>query len=368
MEQNNRKSAVINFLVMLVVSISLYAIGVYSHSLAAQVGSIFPGIGTLAAIVSVLHLWLEERERVEKLEFEEVSKSAGSSGLFQGEGGETLPPQRSREQFERYFIPGFTVLLFLLFLGAAFLSWRRLTALSVLPIQQPLVAMGLSGLFALILFLLGKYSSGLARLAGPRLLRPGAGYLLLGLYFCVAVVAGIAAYESGFSAGDLWIARAFAIVLGVLAAETLVSLVLEIYRPRVKGRVGPPLYESRAIGFFGQPEGIVSTVAHTLDYQFGFKVSETWFYQFLRERFLLLLAAQLAILLASTCFVFIEAGEQGLLERFGRPTGGILQPGLHLKFPWPVDHVYRYATAEIQSFHVGYVHDEKEESKSAVLW
>jgi len=65
-----------------------------------------------------------------------------------------------------------------------------------------------------------------------------------------------------------------------LAAETLISLVLEIYRPRVKGRIGPPLYESRTIGLLGQPEGIVSTVAHTLDYQFGFKVSETWFYSF----------------------------------------------------------------------------------------
>src|SRR4051794_9488811 len=199
MEQNARKNGLINFLVLLVAGSCLYAVGEYSHSLAAQVGSIFLGIGTLVALISLFHLRLESRERLEKLEFEEVAKSGRDTGLFQGEGGDTFPAQRSREQFERFFIPGFTVFLFLQFLGAAYMSWARLKGAAVLPIRQPLVAMGLTGLFALILFLLGKYGSGLARLIGERLLRPGAGYLLFGFYVCVAVVVGIAAYESGFS-------------------------------------------------------------------------------------------------------------------------------------------------------------------------
>ena len=124
------------------------------------------------------------------------------------------------------------------------------------------------------------------------------------------------------------------------------------------------------IGLLGQPEGLVTTVAHTLDYQFGFKVSETWFYQFLRERLLLLLLAQLLILLLSTCFVFIETGEEALLERWGRPVAGrdVLEPGLHLKLPWPIDRTYRYGTGEIQSFNVGFAHDEKEEKQKAILW
>src|ERR1043165_8345151 len=125
MEQNSRKNAVINFLILLIAGNCLYAIGLYSHSFAAQVGSIFLGIGTLVALVSVFHMQLEERERIEKLEFEEVSKSAGSTGLFQGDGGDAFPAQRSREQFERYFVPGFTVLLFLKFLIGAYFAWRH---------------------------------------------------------------------------------------------------------------------------------------------------------------------------------------------------------------------------------------------------
>src|SRR5258706_1039072 len=322
MEQNAQRNAIINLLVLLVASVCVYSVGQYAHSFAAQTGSIFLGLGLCGAGVSLFQMRLEDQERMETLEFEEVAKSAGSAGLFKSDELETFPAQRSREQFERYFVPAFTVLLFLFQQFATLRSWRWLRKAPIHPINQPLVAMGLSGLFALLLFLIGKYSAGLARLANQRLLRPSAIYLLLGFYVCALVIGAIAAYEGGFPAVDLFVARALAIGLGLLAVESLVSLVLEIYRPRVKGKAGPPLYESRVIGLLGQPEGLVTTVAHTLDYQFGFKVSETWFFQFLQQRFFALLLAQLAILLLSTCFVFIETGEQALLERFGRPVAG----------------------------------------------
>jgi len=38
------------------------------------------------------------------------------------------------------------------------------------------------------------------------------------------------------------------------------------------------------------------------------------------KNLLLLLLAQLAVLLLSTCVVFIDAGEQAVLERFGKPV------------------------------------------------
>src|SRR5207237_632434 len=109
-------------------------------------------------------------------------------------------------------------------------------------------------------------------------------------------------------------------LLAVFAVENLLALILEIYRPRVKGKLERVLYESRLVGLLGQPEGLFTTAAHALDYQFGFKVSETWFYKFLEKRIVWLLAGQFLILLFSTCFVFINAGEEGLLERFGKPV------------------------------------------------
>ncbi|MCI0540723.1 MAG: hypothetical protein L0Z50_36455, partial [Verrucomicrobiales bacterium] len=123
------------------------------------------------------------------------------------------------------------------------------------------------------------------------------------------------------------------------------------------------LYDSRLIGLLSHPEGIFTTAAHALDYQFGFKVSETWVYRYLEKAFAWLLLLQLGALVLSTCFVFVRPGEQGLLERWGRPVAarGLLNPGLHLKFPFPMDRVFRNQTDRIQEFRVGASHDEKDE-------
>jgi len=68
--------------------------------------------------------------------------------------------------------------------------------------------------------------------------------------------------------------------------------------------------------------------------------------------------------------VFIEAGEQGLLEHFGRPVEGRtpLGPGAHLKWPWPIDEVYRFPTEQIQSFDVGFTPDPNRAKEPVVLW
>jgi regulator of protease activity HflC (stomatin/prohibitin superfamily) len=215
--------------------------------------------------------------------------------------------------------------------------------------------MALLGLFGLILFLLGKYSSGLARLQGQKLLRPGAAYLLLGAYACFAVTATIAAVLAGFVKTDLIVARVLCVVSGLAAVETLLGLILEVYRVRVRGGETRLLYESRLVGLLGQPEAIITTAAHAMDYQFGFKVSETWFYRFLEKALGWMLLAQFAALVLSSCFFVINPGDEALLERFGRPLGsnGVIGAGLHFKLPWPIDQTKLYHTERIQSFIVG---------------
>jgi len=183
-------------------------------------------------------------------------------------------------------------------------------------------------------------------------------------------VVAIAAVQLGFPRVDYYAAWVLTSLLALMAAETLISLVLEIYRPRVKGKVGRVLYDSRSVGLLAEPEGLFTTAAHALDYQFGFKVSETWFYRFLEKALVWLVLLQLAVLFLSTSIVFISPGEQALQERFGRAVGGgeVLEPGLHLKWPWPIDVVHRYRTREIQSFNIGFVPEEEGHEEKAIVW
>lgn len=373
MERNHQKNGLTNLLLLFATGIAAFTVALYTKSVSGHLAAGFLGLGVLVALISWFQMRLEERERIEKLEFDELAKGgASSSTLFNTQDAEGFPARRSREQFEKFFVPGFTVLLLLVQGFGAWWLWRWLGKLPAAPtLNQPLVGMAIFGMLALVLFLLGQFSTGLARLEKHRLLQPGASQVLLGAYLLALVVAAIAAVQSGFDKADLIGARVLVILLGLLAIENLLTLLLEIYRPRIKGKVGRLLYDSRVVGLVSHPEGIFTTVAHTLDYQFGFKVSDTWFYQFMKRSMAWLAFCYLLILAASTSLVYVQPGEEALLERFGQPVAGreVLGPGFHAKMPWPIDAALRFRTQEIQSFDIGIERDlEKERQESTILW
>src|SRR4051794_38195898 len=135
MERKTEKIGLINLLVLIAAGVVGYGVARYGNSLTGLVTTVFMGIGGLIALVSWFQMRLEERERLEKLEFEELSRSAASSALFNAQETEVFPAGRSREQFERFFVPAFTVLLFVLQAGGSFLLWRWLSKVILSPMQ-----------------------------------------------------------------------------------------------------------------------------------------------------------------------------------------------------------------------------------------
>ncbi len=368
MERNIQKNGLVNLAAALFIFLAAFGVTVYSGSLAGQVASVFLGVSVLVAFISWFQMRLEENERLEKLEMDELARSRGAS-LFETRDGGSFPAQNARQQFEKFFVPGFAVLFLLMEAGGAWLLWHW-SGKASLPTIRPTTAtpsLSLFAIFALLLFLFGRFSVTIARLENHRLLRPSAGFLLAGAYICAFTAAAIAGVELKFPKADFWVARGLCVLLGLMAAENLLTLLLEIYRPRIKGKVGRPLYESRAVGILGQPEGLFSTAAATLDYQFGFKVSETWFFQAAKRNIMALLLIQFAALVLSTTVIFVNTGEQAVLEHFGTPVA-VLNAGAHFKLPWPLDHAYRYRTDQIQSFAVGYTPDAQSEAANTVLW
>lgn len=370
MDRNIQKNGLINLLLLLGAGLGCVLVAQMAGSHTGEVTVVFLGLAVLTAGVSYFQMRLESTERLEKLEFEELKKAKSSAAMFTSQDAEAFPAERARQQFERWLVPIFTVLMALLQGGAAYWMWDRFSKAQTPAIRLPEVAMSLYGLFAIVQFLLGKYSAGIARLEGQRLLRPGANSLLLGAYLCFLSTAAIAAGLLDFPKVDYYAALVLCVLLTLVALETLVGLVLEIYRPRVKGRTARILYESRVIGLLSQPESLFTTAAHALDYQFGFKVSETWFYQFAQRALGWIFLVQLGALWLSTAFVVLEPSEQALLERFGESVKGreVLQPGFHFKFPWPIDQAHRYSTESIQSFHIGFIPDPAKEKEKTVLW
>jgi regulator of protease activity HflC (stomatin/prohibitin superfamily) len=369
MERNTQKNGLVNLMAAVVIFIAAFVVTVFANSLAGEAASVFLGLGALVSFASWFQMRLEENERLEKLEIDELARAKGESALFDAKESEVFPARRSREQFEKFFVPGFAVLLFLLQAGGAWLLWRWISsATNGIVDARAMPSLSLFAIFALLLFLLGRFSVTIARLGDHRLLRPSASFLLAGAYVCAFTALGIAGIKTGFPKADFWMARALCVLLGLMAAEMLLTLLLEIYRPRIKGKISRPLYESRVVGLLAQPESLFTTAAQTLDYQFGFNVSQTWFFQLLQKNLAYLILAQLSVLFLSTCVVFVDAGEQVVLEHFGKPIDQPLTAGAHLKLPWPIDKTYRYRTEQIQTIYVGFTPDEGKDEQNVILW
>ncbi len=366
MERNSQKNGSVNLAAAAVTFIAAFAVTLFVNSLAGQVASVFLGLTVLVAFTGWFQMRLEENERLERLELDELARTQGESALFAARDSEVFPARRAREQFEKYFVPGFCVLLLLLESGAAWVLWHWISRPGTgLIAVRAMPALSLFAMISLLLFLLGRFSVTISRLEDHRLLRPSSSFLLAGACVCTFTALGMAGVEGKLVSADAWVARGLCVLLALMAGELLLTLLLEIYRPHLKGKVTRPLYDSRVVGLLAQPESLFTTAAQALDYQFGFKVSETWFYQLLQKNLPMLLLAQAAVLVLSTCVVFVDAGEQAVLEHFGRPVA-TLSAGAHLKLPWPIDRIYRYRTEQIQSLYVGYTPDTNE--TAAVLW
>lgn len=370
MEHNVPKNGLVNLVAAVMIFIAAFVVTAYAGSLTGEAASVFLGLGVFVAFAGWFQMRLAENERLEKMEVEELARAKGESALFEGRESEIFPARNARELFEKFFVPGFCVLLFLLEAGGAYLLWRWTgKATSGIVPDRAMPSLALFAIFALLLFLLGRFSVTIARLENHRLLRPSASFLLAGAYVCFVTALGIAGVKTEFPKVDFYLARALCVLLGLMAAEMLITLLLEIYRPRVRGKIARPLYDSRLVGLLGQPESLFTTAAQALDYQFGFKVSETWFFKLLQNNLPVLLLAQLAVLFLSTSIVFIDPGEQAVLERLGRLTPhSVLNPGAHWKWPWPVDKIYRYRTDRIQTFDVGFTPTAESRKEQTILW
>ncbi len=382
MEQNNKTGGLINVAVAFLAAAAGVWLAVRSDSLAGYAALIFLGSGAGVALISLFHIFLEQRERVERLEYAEIEAKARGGTLFEAEAG-SFPAKQSREQFERWGVPTLTIILLLSQIAVLYwLVWKKLGPAytgyaaamkrghSVAGLSDPLLPLCMAAGLVVVLFLRGKYVCAMARLGGQNLLRPGGCYLLLGSYVYALVAAVLVAAQFNYAIGDIIGGWVLAAGLILLVLENLFRVVFEAYRPRLKGQEAHLLYDSRLVGFVGQSRSMGATVAHTLDYQFGFKVSETWGYQFLQERFFVLAACLIGLPVLSTCMIIIKPAEQALLERWGQRVVGreVLQPGVHFKWPWPADKIYRFQPGRVQNFNIGFIPDPTKEKETTSVW
>jgi len=327
--------------------------------------------GSLAAmsctllLAAALPLWLmaaflfyvAQLERREAVELEELaSRGAGAGTIFEQEGEAELRPAAARAAFaHRWIVPVFTLLWASLHAVIGVLVIRHLGGQAAPEIHNAAQGMLLSAVIGFGAFLLSRYCTGMGRSAQWRPLRATGSFLLLATLSIGAVIVALIGVRQGNAKVDLVIAYAPAVVMLVLAAELVVNLVMDFYRPRIPGRERRLSFDSRLLNLIAEPGRVGHSLAEALNYQFGFEVSKTWFYQLLSRAFVPLVILAVAILFAMSSIVIVEQGEQCVLLHWGKadPQRRTLGPGLHLKWPWPIDTVRRFETDRVHEILLG---------------
>jgi len=346
-------------------------LGRLSGSIAAQVEGWHLLAGVLVWLAALVHQRLRRLAAEEALAAEAPRPQAPEQeggALFEPGAADLLTARNRLAQFEKYFLPAFSVVTMLALAAISYTALRHLASVEAPTTPtEPLRNFWAFAAIAFVSFLLAKYAAGLATQREWRPVRPGGNYTMSCAVgsLLVAIAFVFAFFE--LPVVERWVAWAIPSLLGLLAFETLLMLVMGIYRPRAPGQELRAAHDSRLLGMLTTSRGILRTTAETLDYQFGFRVSETWFYRFFERAIGPLIIFQAITLELLTCFAIVDTSEQAIIERFGVPRSAEkpLGPGLHLKWPWPIEIAYHYPTSRVEKLTIG---EQLVEDAPGFLW
>jgi regulator of protease activity HflC (stomatin/prohibitin superfamily) len=328
-------------------------------------------ISSLVWAISLIRLrqvGLAEAEQAEWERLEAERAAGGAQGrLFEEDEIQAFTARNRLRILNKYITPIFSLCLGLALVAMVVLSlYFNVVVVLVDSVGTDMAfMMCVFGALTFVFFLFARYAGGMSRQPEWRALRAPASFMMLNTLFALVTSASHALAVLGIGdAFDDPCAYTMLGVMGLLAIEIIVNFVLDFYRPRVEGVEDRPAYDSRLLALLLTPGGLFKTVSATLDYQFGFRVSQTWIYRFTEQWIAPLVLFDLVTLYALTCFVVIGPEQQGVLERRGVYVT-TLGPGRHFTLPWPIERVYRFPANEVKVIALGH---QGLEATTDLLW
>ncbi len=327
-------------------------------------------------------LWLlynqHRLERVEALETEQLAADdARAAALFEEAGDQLQIAQRRLDRLYKYGlnIVSLLVSLFLLAMGGAMLrsavqAYRAANELEAGGYFGDLGAMvragggftsdspGTIAIVAVVIgfpaFLISRYVAGMTKVSEWQQLRGGASYLMGN--FVVTAVLIVAATLQALNVASLFpvLAVVAPAVMILLGSEMLLSVIFGFYQPRRPGARPRPAFDSRILGWLTHYESLGKIIGEAINYQFGFEVSDSWFYRLLAKAVTPLTVVGLVVLFALSSSVLVQPHQQAVITRWGGLTdNSVVGPGLHWKLPWPLGKAYKYDASRIYELNVG---------------
>ena len=339
----------------LAIALLLLVFGKVTGDSSSSIASLW-AFGGLVVWLGLILLFHQQRlERLESLEMDGAARLDEQGRLFTPD--EARVARRRLGLMNSVLMPVFSIVYALYLVGVAWgvIWWLGAYgdpnadlgnfALGSAPGWQLAVAFGV----ALLSFIFSRFLAGMAVQAAWSNLRGGAS-VMVGNALVALAIGGGTAYamladeaSAGGAVGGKGLSFLEGIVYGlaifmiVVAAETALNFVLNLYRPRRAGESPRPAFDSRILSLFAAPDSIVRSINEAVNYQFGFDITSSWGYQLLLRNFVKLVAVGALVVFLLTTLVVVEPQEQALRLRFGSRVGEVYQGAPLVKLPWPID-------------------------------
>lgn len=359
---------------------------IYSFILAdraGMAGSFLVLSGSLVWITLAIVFDQHRRERLEAMESEAMAAAgARESSVFGERGDELLVAARRLASMHKWLVPIASLLFAALLTGIGIWQLNRgLSIISADPLanaesvnkvafksldqtaQGWAISIGLT--MAFVGFIFARYVSGMAKQGPWANLRAGAAQSVAAALVGLAIAVGQFVDYFGPDYIAKYLLIAFPVLMLLIAAETVLNFLLGLYRPRRPGEIPKPAFESRVLGFVAAPDRIAESIGGAINYQFGFDVTGSWFYQLLTRSLTVLVIVGLAVIWGLTSIGIVQPNEQGLRVRFGARVGAPLGPGPYLKLPWPLETIERFDATTVRRVDLG---GDQPKVKKSILW
>lgn len=340
--------------------IVLLLYGILGRDHAALSGSGVVLIGSAAWLVLAVVFDQHRRERLEDMEARALDAGARTSA-FEGSAEDLRVQAKRLAWMHAVLVPVSSMLISagLIGLGVARALWgQRLLTPNESGIEEFRVpgdrgwAMAVAVGSAAVGFVFARFVSGMAKQRVWANLRGGAGYAVAASLIGVGLTAAQLVHLAGSDVALRWaliVVPGFSVLLGV---EIVLSFLLNLYRPRKPGEVPRAAFDSPVLGFVASPDQIAKTIGGAISYQLGIDVTGTWAYQLVSRAVVPLVVFGAVVLWLLTSLAVVGGTERGLLLRNGRLVR-VIEPGLHLKLPWPVDEVRIVEASSVREVALG---------------
>ncbi len=343
--QRAATTALTGLILQFAIATVLLVFGLFSGSTAFVFASFFAWIGLLVWLGLIILFYQEKLQLLEVLEESELAGDERTT-MFETAGDEIRPATARLKFVHRWMMPLFS------FVSAASLSTIAIFLLRFLrnldnpvDIEQTVIqhtpyigwALAVAMAFALTSFIYSRFIAGMSKITAWSNLRGGSAWMVGNAIVLLALSVGL--LFRFFDNNEVLNVVCWAIPIFMLAvaAEIVVNLILNLYRPRLHGESPRPAFDSKTLSLFASPDSLVRSINEAINYQFGFDITSSWGYQLFIRSAIWLFGLAIFVLFAMSTLVIVEPNEQAVRIRQGAIVGDVHTPGPMFKLPWPIE-------------------------------